>query len=308
MKQKKGILTFLILMMALMAGCQRENWKVYEIAGETMDTECFEYSGDVYGLPQVADYSRSAAEKNKTFTFQGEEYLLSYNETCSRDLLSYHEDMYRMEDTGTTFYFRTDTGKLSGIFTNGTALEITEQKPEGKEEYLQLATDVLKEYIPVGEYEVICETELTIFEKQGSIGQRSYRTEPDFYVPVDETETANYVIAYRRYVGGYPSSDMAVIVLDEAGKLQRLNIGEINAFRGKTAFQVEEKYMEEQVGKKLKSLCKTGYEIESFSHSSILCIDDEGKPYFMVSVFPEIKKTETKEIRNEMCVFIFAPE
>lgn len=307
MKRKIRFLGWIMLLL-LVAGCQKEEWEIYEIAGVNEDTAYFDYSGNIYEMNSGESYSRKEAEQSKKFLFYGTEYLLCYEETCHRDFMSFDEDVYRTKDEDITFYFRAGTNELSGIFAQNGTMRITGEITKEREEYLRLTEDILEEYISTDEYEVTCQTKVTVFKTQGEIGTREYRTEEGFYVPREECETAKYVITYRRYIGGYPSSDVAIVTLDEAGGLKQLNIGETNAFRSLNVPRLSEKDITEKVSEKLNSICKEGYEIEKFAQSFSLCIDEEGKLYFMVSVFPTVKKTETNVAAEGLCVFVLAPK
>ena len=137
LKKRKVIAVLFVLVLLSLAGCQKENWTVYEIAGADEDTVCFDYSGETYELSSIADYKREAAETSSKFVLGKQEYALRYDETCNREFLSYHEDIYKTEDKNATFYFREDTGDLSGVFVKGKALTISENKPKVKEDYQQ---------------------------------------------------------------------------------------------------------------------------------------------------------------------------
>lgn len=306
MKKRKVIAVLFVLVLLSLAGCQKENWTVYEIAGADEDTVCFDYSGETYELSSIADYKREAAETSSKFVLGKQEYALRYDETCNREFLSYHEDIYKTEDKNATFYFREDTGDLSGVFVKGKALTISENKPKVKEDYLQLAESLLKNYIPVEEYEVTYETDITIFEASGELGQRSYRTEEGFYIPENDNETASYTITYTRYIGDYPSTDIAVVILDEEGGLKRLNIGEINAFQNKDVPTLSMEEINTLVEKKLGEVCKEEFAIQSFEQSASICISAEGEVYFLVSASPIVISKETKEEIQESCMFILA--
>lgn len=255
-KKTCGIVLAVILFFA--QGCGNEtDIRVYEYLEANMDTQCFDYSGETYNMDVGDSYIRAVDKQEKNISYFEKDYNLIYQESWNREFISYSEDIYSAEDENVEFYFRTDTGNLSGILAHEKGIQVTEEKPEGEKDFFALAENVMENYISTDEYELSCTTQVSVIEREGEIGSRSYRNENSFYLPVNETESVEYIFTYTRYIGGYPSSDMARVTFSEEGLLINLIVGEIEGFRNNEVLEVEETIVKKAVGEKLKSICKT---------------------------------------------------
>ena len=309
---KKKILLLCAFCVSIgLAACGTENeLKVYEYSGLNDDNTYFDYSGEVYRYENMIRTEEPAAEESREFHFMGEVYDLTYSETDAKEFMPYAEDYYYAGDI--EFAFVENTEKISGICCyDGSAISVRKNgngKLEGEKDYKKIADSVAKEYINIGKYISECSSRVTVFEEKDGVAECSYKNY-DYFFAGDGTESEiKYTFTYTREYKGYETCEMVIVTLNEAGQLCNLQLNAVGMFDNKKNSVVKREAIDKSVKQKMNEIFRGEYFVESVKCDTILCVNQEGKLFYLTLVDSIIEGTEPKEKTEAECVFILADE
>lgn len=303
MKRCRGLVIF-ILIFSLSACSKDSSLTVYEYSGLYDDSLVFSSSGDIYEDGDTGIYDNSNAPRNRVYSFFGTEYQLNYKETFAKEFFPYAEDYYYANNNSDIkFSFKENTDILTGVtFWDGVSIDPSIVL-ENEEDYISFANNLVDDYIVLDDYVCSVSTLVYNFVEEDGIADGSYNSYDYFYKSSSSTEHPRYTISYTKYLDGFKTCEMAVVSLNPDGSLHSLQLNAIGLFDQVKLDGFSEKMIETAVSSKLEKICNDGYRIQSNTSQMTLCIDKEGKPFFVVVAKPEITSKNT-ELQQETCIFI----
>lgn len=266
------------------------------------------YTGDVYDdYPKANYYTDDAAVPTISFDFNGTQYELTYYETGQKELVPYEEESYRNSD-GVKISFKKGTRQVCGIQSED-GLRISDlEKPKTEEDFQQISDSFVKDYIAAENYTCSLTTEVAYFLQEGEKASRWYEKKDFFYTSSSETEAVQYIFTYRRYLNDFRTNDMAKVVLNSDGTLDRLVLSNIGAFEEAEKQLVQKNALQSAVSEKITAICPEGYQVENIQNDIMICIDEAGKLFFFVEAKPILRAVSNNEQLEGTCYFIIAKE
>ncbi len=288
----------------MFAGCgNKAKLHVYEYPYD--DNSIMNYTGDSYDYPKANFYTDDSAEPNASFNFNGTQYELTYYETGQKEFVPYEEEKYRNSD-GVRLSFKKGTGELCGIQSDN-GLRISDlENPETEEEFREIADSFVKDYIAAENYTCFLSTEAAYFQQDGEKANRWYETKDSFYTSSSEIESVQYIFTYRRYLNDFITNDMATVILNADGTLDRLVLVNIGVFEEAEKRLVQQDTLETAISEKIAAICPEGYQVENIQNDVMVCIDEAGKLFFFVEATPTLQVASNNEDLEETCYFIVA--
>lgn len=282
---------------------------VYEYSGWNDDTIYFDYSGETYQYENLKREAETKAPKFREVRFLGEVYELTYQDTIAKEFLPYAEDFYKVGDIEFSFIENTDT--FSGVWCyGGTSIDVgkAEKNLIAEKDYKKIADDLVKEYIDIGKFTQNCSSVVTLFEEKEGIADCSHESYDGFYEKKNINEEVKYTFTYVGNFKGYETFEKVFVTLNDAGELCELQLNAVGLFDNKKESVAKIKEIEKSVKQKTKDICKDGYAIKDVNCDTVLCVNSEGKYFYLTFAESILEHLQDKIESEETSVFILAED
>lgn len=306
MKQK--LLVALPVLFFMLTGCGSEaKLHVYEYPAAYDESNIMKYTGDSYEYKKTDNYVDASAVQSFSFDLAGVQYELAYQDTDQKEFVPYEEENY-ISQGGLEISFKKGTEEVCGIQSEDGLRISSLENPKTEEDFRRISETFVKEYIVPENYICSLATEVAHFVQEGEKASRWFETKDFFYIGSPGTESVKYIFTYIRYLDGYQTSDIAEIILNPNGTLDRMMLINIGAFEDAGERMVGRDALDRAVLEKVNAICSEGYKIENVQNDVIVCIDENGQLFFLVSAKPTIRVASNNEQLEGTCIFIVAGE
>ncbi len=311
MKRMRWICSLMGVCVVALLGiaCKTEdNMHVYEYSGQHDDTIYYDYTGETYQYESFKREAGTTAPKNRKIQFLGKEYELTYRNTVTKSFLPFAEDFYYAGDMEFSFIENTDT--FSGVFCYGeTSIDLgrTAEKLVDEKDYKAIADDLVKAYVDISDYTQKCSSLVTFFEEENGVADCWHESYDTFYEK-KANEKVEYTFTYIRNYKGYETFEKVFVTLNEAGELRELQFNAAGLFDDKKEPVAGKKEIEKKATQKMKDICKEGYAIKDVNCDIVLCINSEGKFFYLTFVDSKLEHLQDKTEGEESSILILAED
>lgn len=246
---RKTILLLIIINICfLLTACETKKYNSYE--SYISDLSNSVYSPKLEIDLWYRDFINRKAEENKTFTYNGKKYELTYKDSIIGSSNSFIKNTYRSKERY-EFSFRDDTGELCWAnFCNREYYNVypyMENIENAEDNAIKSAQEIALQYLDdINDYEIEIKTYIQTIEKDGIMYEHLY-----------------YRIEYIRNINlqNFFSKDKMMVKVDSKGYICQISIGDINVLNGKD-IQVDEDRLLKAISNKIDDIFKDSiYEV-----------------------------------------------
>ena len=304
MRKYYRVLLYASLCCLIFTGCQRkeepdekEPAKRYTVSiGSHPDLDAFSFDGFRVDPAEPQEFTSAAALQTRQAVLGAESKTLSYAHSSTLSMRDYASDVYTdAAGDDRVYVFKANTNALLQIYSGAGTPVIGNSEPlRTEQDFRNAAESALAGYSDanLADLQYACTTRL-IRNTENGIEQYNANTFQTAAGP--EERVSSYTFTYTKYVGGYPTTDRAMVMTDASGNIMLLQWNP-NDFASVSSFALDPALLTQAIEDTLSATLDTKqYALTAYDTVGTILFIEDGKPQAAVSLEIQLKDRSSAE-------------